>query len=133
MLVTVDLDNAKAKDVKLTLAIAKAYGLQLIRMNKSFSKKGFHLVFWIHKTQLEYLDFLDVPKELKAVVKERYYRAIAMFEDKLSILRYILGDDENRIKLDEAKEHMPEQVLFTNYIGKRVKKYEDSQNVECSD
>ena len=123
MMITIDLDNATAKDVKLTLKIAKAYGLQLIRINRSFSKQGFHLIFYIHKTQLEHLDFLDVPRELKPIVRERYFEAIAKYDDRVAILRYILGDDPNRIEFDLAKgDVLPREVLFNVYVGKRVSK-----------
>jgi len=122
MMITIDLDNATAKDVKLTLKIAKAYGLQLIRINKSFSKQGFHLIFYIHKTKLEYLDLLDVPKDIRSIVRERYFEAKAKFDDKVSQLRYILGDDENRIWFDNTKDHLPREVLFNVYVGRRVQK-----------
>lgn len=124
MLITVDLDNARAKDVKRTIAIAKAYGLQLIQIKRSYSKKGFHLIFYIHKAQLELIDFLDVPRDLKKIVKERYYDAIVKFgKDRVAILRYILGDDENRIVFDLSKgDVLPKEVLFNVYVGKRVSK-----------
>ncbi len=124
MLITVDLDNARAKDVKRTIAIAKAYGLQLIQIKRSCSKKGFHLIFYIHKAQLELIDFLDVPRDLKKIVKERYYDAVVKFgKDRVAILRYILGDDENRIVFDLSKgDVLPKEVLFNVYVGKRVPK-----------
>ena len=118
MIITVDLDNSSYRDVKTVLQLAKHYGLQLIRINKSYSKKGYHLVFYIHKTKLQFLDLLDVPHKFRNTVRQRYYDIIQYTTDKTAILRYILGDDINRILLDLAKENMPRQVLFTNYVGR---------------
>ena len=118
MIVTVDLDNSNYRDVKVVLELAKHYGLQLMRINKSYSKTGYHLVFYIHKTKLQFLNILDVPKQFKQLVRQRYLEITQYTTDKLAVLRYILGDDLNRILLDLAKENMPKQVLFTNYYGR---------------
>ena len=130
MRVTVDLDNAKAEDVRVTLEIAKQLGLQLVSIRRSYSKKGFHLVFYIHKEQLKHIDFDSVSKSVRHIVKERLRQIkqllakleLSEIDRKLAMLRAVLGDDANRILFDLLKKDvMPTQVFFYAYFGKRIK------------
>jgi len=121
MIVTVDLDNKN--QLETTLKIAKAYDMQVISIRESPSGNGYHIELYIHKTKLEFLNFLDVPKDIANIVRQRYFDALTKFNDKVSILRYVLGDDENRILFDLSKgDVLPKEVLFYEYKGKRPKK-----------
>ncbi len=117
MIITVDIDNSDWEIIRSTVLLGLEYGFKLLRISKSYSKKGYHVVFQTHIGKLHKINFyLDAPKELKDLVYERLRVAESLgIKDKVSVARIVLGDDPNRVLYDINKDYMPKQVLFVKY------------------
>jgi len=117
MIVTIDLDSMDWVDISSTISLSLSYKLKLLRVSKSYSRQGYHVVVQLHRGRLQDIDFiLNSPAELVDLVKRRLEIAEkAGIRDKLSLLRAVLGDDINRILYDINKRPLPSQVLFSRY------------------
>ena len=118
MIITVDLDSDHWEDIRTTILAGICYGLKIIRVSKSYSKKGYHIVFQTHHLKVKDIDLIfDVPREIREVIKNRVNHAKELgITDKTLLLRVALGDDINRVFYDMCKRpELPEQVLFVKY------------------
>lgn len=117
MIITVDLDTDCWEKLRSTVLIGLEYGFKLLRISKSYSKRGYHVVFQTHIGKLQKINFyLDAPSEFKDLVYERLKTAESLgIKDKKIIARIVLGDDPMRVIFDIYKAPLPTQVLFIKY------------------
>lgn len=116
MLITVDLDYDDFIKVKTDILIGLDYQLKPVKIVKSPSKKGYHIVWRTHKARVENLDFiLEASEDTIEIVKQRLRIAeLLSITEKEYILRVVLGDDIFRVIYDiKRKDIMPQQVLFS--------------------
>jgi len=119
MLITIDLDSQNWEDLRATIIAILDLHLNLIRITKT--RKGYHIVAWLDIALLEDFNLYDInDDDVRELIRRRMnskaYEKIKTHGDVSHEIRYLLGDDFNRIKYDiMRKEVMPEQVLFTKH------------------
>lgn len=119
MLITIDLDSQNWEDLRATIIAILDLHLNLIRITKT--RKGYHIVAWLDIALLENFNLYDInDDDVRELIRRRMnskaYEKIKEHGDTSHKIRYLLGDDFNRIRYDiMRKEVMPEQVLFTKH------------------
>lgn len=122
MLITVDIDTTDWEYLRSSIAIGLDYGLKLREIRRSPSRKGYHITWETHFSDVKEIDFYNT--EMKEVVMHRLNLArkmeITLRGNKEDTLRVVLGDDIYRVIYDiKRRAILPQQVLFRKSIKYR--------------
>lgn len=115
MIVTVDIDTSDWEYLRSSIAIGLDYGLRLREIRKSPSRKGYHIIWETHISDLSGIDFYKTEEKDVAMHRMRLAEStgIALRGNKEDVLRVILGDDIYRVIYDiKRRLILPQQVLF---------------------